>query len=119
MCYVQVAEKNHTFFPSRDAAAGVSPGLLLQKLSPAAFHFLAPTEQFMQAEKTVSAALLWILLGLVIAIAAWDIWVVTARPQGTTTVSDQLEYLTYRYPILAFVAGLMIGHVFHRSGDGH
>lgn len=69
-------------------------------------------------ERTVSAILLWVLLGVTVAIAAWDIYVITGRPPGTTTVSDQLEYLTYKYPILAFIAGLLIGHVFHRSGNG-
>jgi hypothetical protein len=70
-------------------------------------------------EKTVSATLLWSLFLLTAAAIVWDIWVIAYRPEGHQTVSDQLEYLTYKYPLLAFIAGLLIGHVFHRSGNGH
>lgn len=72
-----------------------------------------------QPEKTISATLLWMLAGLTIAAVAWDVYVIAWKPSGTWTISDQLEYLTYKYPILAFIAGLLIGHIFHRSNGKH
>ena len=73
----------------------------------------------MNPEKAISSVFLWVLMVLVTTVIAWDVWVITSRPPGTSTVSDQLELLFWRYPILAFIAGVLVGHVFHRSQNGH
>jgi len=62
----------------------------------------------------MNAARIWllvVLLGIHIAVAAWDIWAVASGRPDDTVSHTFLDWST-SYPIFAFVFGIVCGHVF-------
>lgn len=60
----------------------------------------------------VSLAFLWVLLSLLVAAGAWDIYASSAPQSAGSTVSQQFKMLMLRWPELGFLIGFLMGHVF-------
>jgi hypothetical protein len=52
----------------------------------------------------------WVLVGLVVALTAYDIYAVTNGKSGDT-ISEVIRWLSQR-PIVPFLFGLICGHLF-------
>ena len=61
-------------------------------------------------EMTGKTLTYWIILGVIAVLVLWDLFALTVFGPSAT-LSDVLKSLGFNYPILAFGAGVIVGHV--------
>jgi hypothetical protein len=67
--------------------------------------------------KTLKIMTWVIVVGCIVILIAWDIFDKIEDPTGITTISWQVWLASSSRPIIAFVVGIVCGHLFWQTPD--